>query len=608
MATPPTQFITNIDKILLESIEENSELMVIDEIVCGDNYVNINVQNLILETPLHIATRKNNIKIVEYLLLNKNTRPNIQNVYGDTALHIAIRNGFIEIARKLLQDWRMTHWIMNKNKESVLHMVLSKNIPDLYYLVKKQFVNSKDILGYTPFMYAILKYIETKNVAYEKIICDLLDNGALVEIPDILDDIEDTWKSFINHPKFPIYTEIKENITLLGYSCERGNLELLTYLCDNFISSLTELIDYEKYIMLCIRGQHIDCCIKLLTLDIVHNKTPILGLTKQLFFANVFDEDQLIRILLVLLDTNRTSVTEIIKYCMVYMKPDVFKRFINLETIDSLCINLEPMIVVCCILFPELFTFMIDHFKIRNNIVDKYGNTLITIAAQQSTVYNSQVLRKLIKLGYDPNIPNRQGKKAIDYAIVYRNIEMIRILLPLTKLTLDECFLMISKYSIIPSNVLFPILNINWLEAIKVMKVGTFQKLLDLIDDSGENNKRELLSYMIGKENGYDKYLEVLVELKKISIENSHNTIDIWSLETIENDNQNSIIQYGKGINGKYKTLTLGSIVELVRQTEDYVSLGYIKDPFDRSSLQEQYSYPNNYPFFIEVLIRKLLD
>jgi hypothetical protein len=68
------------------------------------------------------------------------------------------------------------------------------------------------------------------------------------------------------------------------------------------------------------------------------------------------------------------------------------------------------------------------------------------------------------------------------------------------------------------------------------------------------------------------------------------------------------IIQYGIPINGKYKTLTLSSVIELVRQTEDYVSLGYIKDPFDRSSLHDQLSYPNGYPFFIEVLIRKLLD
>ena len=46
-------------------------------------------------------------------------------------------------------------------------MVLSKNIPELYPLVKKQFVNNRDILGYTPFMYAILQYYQTKNNFYD---------------------------------------------------------------------------------------------------------------------------------------------------------------------------------------------------------------------------------------------------------------------------------------------------------------------------------------------------------------------------------------------------------------------------------------------------------
>jgi hypothetical protein len=182
---------------------------------------------------------------------------------------------------------------------------------------------------------------------------------------------------------------------------------------------------------------------------------------------------------------------------------------------------------------------------------------------------------------------------------------MIRELLPITTLTLDERFFMITKYSIIPSSVLIPILNINWLEAVKAMKVGVYQYLIELIEDCGGNYKKDLLGYIIGIENGYNKYLEVLVNSKQITIENSHNTIDIWTLDTIEDDN---IIQYGAPINAKYKTLTIKSILELVRQTEDYVSLGYIKDPFDRSSLQEQVSYPNGYPFFIEVLIRLLLD
>lgn len=600
MATPPNQFITNIDSMLLEAIESNSDLSVIEEIIYGDNYVNINIQNLLLESPLHIATKNNNSNIVRCLLLNKNTRPNLQNVYGDTALHIAIRNGYIDIAKILLIDWRSTHWLTNKNKESILHMVLSKNIPELYPLVKKQFVNTRDILGYTPFMYALMQYYQTKNYYYDYIITNLLDYGAVVEVPDILDDIGETWKSFIHHPKFDINSDIKSDMTLFGYSCNRGDMDLLNEVC-----IFSNMDNIENYIMLAVRKQNIECTIKLLLLDIEYNKIPMKEITKQLFFLNIFDEENLNRILLVLLSTNRITVSEIIKYSMVYYRQYVFKHFVDKESIDKLKINIEPMLVVCCIIYPELFIYIMDRYEIDNNILDKYENTILNLVVQQ-TVYSGQMIRKLIKIGYDPNRKNQSGKKPLDYAITYRNVDMIRELLPITTLTLDERFFMITKYSIIPSSVLIPILNINWLEAIKVMKVGVYQYLIELIEDCGGNYKKDLLGYIIGKENGYIRYLEVLISIKNISIENSHNTDDIWTLETIEGEEE--IIQYGKEINGKYKTLTIKSVLELIRQTEDYVSLGYIKDPFDRSSLTEQFSYPNNYSFFIEVLIRLLLD
>ena len=95
-----------------------------------------------------------------------------------------------------------------------------------------------------------------------------------------------------------------------------------------------------------------------------------------------------------------------------------------------------------------------------------------------------------------------------------------------------------------------------------------------------------------------------MLKLKNISIENSHNTTDIWTLETIEDSD---VVQYGNSINGKYKTLSFSSIVQMVKNTETYVSLGYIKDPFDRSTLHDQVSYPGQYPFFIEILLRKLV-
>jgi ankyrin repeat protein len=605
MSTPPNSFITITDELLLESIENDSEYSEIESIIYGDNYLNINVQNILQETVLHIAVRKNQIKTVELLLSNKNTRPNIQNVYGDTPLHIAIRNGNIHIAKALLEDWRVNHSICNKNKETVLHLIFSKHHPELYVLVQKQDLTNRDILGYTPFMYAVLQFYQRKDYKYVEIIHSLLDNGALVEIPDILDDIGDIWKSFINHPLFDIHSDIKDNVSLFDYSCYSGDKELLLNLIDRktvIVSEKIILYRYEKNIQYAFRKGYIEICSILLTIDLKHNKEMSI-LNKQLFFLNCLDELDLITIMEILLDTNRITVCEIVKFSLLYYKTNVFKKFITKETIDTVHINTESILVICCIIYPELFNYMLDHYEIPNNIIDKKNNTLLNIAVQQS-FYSKHNIKKLVQMGYDPNYKNDSGKKPLDYAMIYNSTEFINILLPITSITFDERISILNKYSSIPYNILIQVLDIDWSEMIKIISVGVYQNLLNFISDSNDDFKKTVLFYIIGK-NNYTRYIEVLVQLKNISIKNSHNTLDIWTLESMEDQD---IIQYGTPINGKYKTLTLQSILELVRQTEEYVSLGYIKDPYDRSSLNEQISYPNGYPFFIEVLIRKLTE
>jgi ankyrin repeat protein len=326
-------------------------------------------------------------------------------------------------------------------------------------------------------------------------------------------------------------------------------------------------------------------------------------LVKQMFFIYIHDEDDLIRVLDVLLETNRITKLDIIKYCMVYYKQYVFKKYIDKECLENVKINVESIITICCIVYPALFSYIIDNYDININTVDRNDNTLLSLVVQHN-IYSNQLIRNLLKKGCNPNYRNRNNKTPLDYAISHRNTDIIRELLPITNLSLEDRIGLIERASIIPSNILFSVFNINWCEAIKIMKVGTYQILLDLIDDSSDICKKELLGHIIGREDGYLRYLDVLLNIKKISIENSHNTEDIWTLETIEDE---EIIQYGKDINGKYKTLTIKSVLEIVRQTSDYVSLGYIKDPFDRSSLTEELSYPNGYPFFIEILIRRLV-
>jgi len=601
MASPPQEWSSPIDQSLLEAIENNLDSSIIEDILYGDHYVNINTVNLKKETPLHIATQNNNISVVKTLLINHNTVTNVQNAYGDTPLHIAIRLGYIEIAKRLLLDWRTDACLVNKNKETILHLVIGKRRLELYHLIKKNDLSRKDILGFTPFMYAVLQYHQTRDPEYIRVIVNLLDHGAKVEIPHIMDDIGDTWKHFIDHPNFQLDSEIQTDCTLFGYSCIRGDKELLEHL----MSKKDTVFDqYETNLFVAIRNHHIEMAITLLNMEVDYNKKEMTDLTKQLFFLNISDEDQLTLIMDLLFSTGRITHFEIIRYSLVYYRRNLFKKFINKEIVDTLMINNESVVVICCLIFPELFNYLIEHFIIGNDIIDTRGNTVLNLAVQQS-LYGGQVIRTLLKNGCDPNRVNDAGKKPIDYALSFQTREIIRILLPVSIITPDGCISLISNYSRVPSHMIIPLLNFNWIETIKTMKVGSYRTVLHFIMDISESHKRELLFYMIGKENRYQIYLDLLTKIKNITLENSHNIVDIWTMENMESDD---IIQYGEPIQGKYKTLTIPSIIEMIRQAEEYVSLGYIKDPFDRTVIHDQISYNTGYPVFIEVLIRKLLE
>lgn len=601
MASPPQEWNSPVDQSLLEAVENDMDSSTIEDILYGDHYVNINTVNLKKETPLHIATQKNNISVVNTLLINHNTVPNVQNAYGDTPLHIAIRLGYIQIAKRLLLDWRTNPYLVNKNKETILHLVIGKRRLELYDLIKKDELSRKDILGFTAFMYAVLQYHQTSDPEYIRIIVNLLDHGARVEIPDIMDDIGDTWKHFIDHPNFQLDSEIQTDRTIFGYCCIRGDNELLEY-----IRNKKEIImdQYETNLFIAIRNHHIQTAITLLTMDVEYNKKKMNDLTKQLFFLNLSDEDQLTVIMDVLFATGRITSDEVVQYSLIYYRPILFKKFISKEIVDTLLINNQSVVVVCCLIFPELFNYLIEHFFIGNDMIDIRGNTILNLAVQQS-LYSGQIIRTLLKNGCDPNRVNDAGKKPIDYALCFQTREIIRILLPVSKITPEECISLLTSYSRVPTNIIVPLLDFNWIEMIKTMKIGAYRKVLYFIMDISESHKRELLFYMIGKENRYQIYLDLVTKIKNITLENSHNIVDIWTMEIMESDD---IIQYGEPIQGKYKTLTIASIIEMIRQAEDYVSLGYIKDPFDRSVIHEQTSYNTGYPVFMEVLIRKLLE
>jgi hypothetical protein len=97
------------------------------------------------------------------------------------------------------------------------------------------------------------------------------------------------------------------------------------------------------------------------------------------------------------------------------------------------------------------------------------------------------------------------------------------------------------------------------------------------------------------------------VKITNISLKDSHNTVDICTLEEFKVSNNSTIIQYGKKIEGKYRTITLDTLVHLVVSLED----GYIvdvKDPFDRSILYNKIVNTTGLPIFLDCIVRHLLN
>jgi ankyrin repeat protein len=552
--TPPKQPVTDTDTLLLDAVQYSNSVVVLECIIYGDNYVNINTRNTNKETPLTIAVKRNNVEFLEVLLKNKNTQPNLQDINGDTALHIAIRNYYYDIAKLLLLDWRIDVNICNKNSENVLHLVCCKGDLELYKLLecyRSLDVCRRDILGYTPFMYSMLK-------PDRYIINSLLEKNALVQIPNILDDIGDGWKWFIDHPKFNINSNIKNETTLFSYSCYRNDLDILIELFNN---SLFIVDNLSSNIEIALKGGNVKFILELLKKTVNLLDTNILNL----LFIHIYEEDILIVILDYLLSVNVIDVSYIIFQSITNRRLDVIEQYL-----------------LCC----------------PKNVNDCYGNTILNLAIQNDIQIN--IVKKMLKLGTDPSIENNLDKKPLYYAIEKKNREYLELLIPVTKLMLEERVYLLELQEYIKPEILVNIVPLGALELFEVKHYITLINLLDNIDDT---SKKQLLNQLLETP---ERCINLLVKLANISLKDSHNTEDIFTLDELNIGNKNSIIQYGSSIGGKYRTITLETLLKLLVAL-DYGYLINVKDPFDRSNMFNKIVYTTGLPIFIDCIVRKLL-
>ncbi|XP_055308114.1 integrin-linked protein kinase-like [Sitodiplosis mosellana] len=79
----------------------NGRKTVVDFLIM--NGANVNSEDRIHQTPLHLATEKNHMEVVE-LLIAKKARVNSVDIHGRTPLHYAAKNGNLQIVKILVNN------------------------------------------------------------------------------------------------------------------------------------------------------------------------------------------------------------------------------------------------------------------------------------------------------------------------------------------------------------------------------------------------------------------------------------------------------------------------------------------------------------------------
>lgn len=112
--------------------------------------VDLNCQNDMLLTPLHVAAECGYIAIIE-ILLKGGANINASGDYGMTPLHLASREGHLEVV-KILLDRGANVKKVDKGRQTPLHFACSHNHYDVVKLLLKYGANIKalDVNGITP--------------------------------------------------------------------------------------------------------------------------------------------------------------------------------------------------------------------------------------------------------------------------------------------------------------------------------------------------------------------------------------------------------------------------------------------------------------------------
>lgn len=592
-------FYSDVDKNLFEAIaEDNTEALT--DLLNGDNYVNINLKTARMETPLILAAKDNKLALVEIILNNKNTHINSQNIFGDTALHLAVRNNHLEVATRILQDWRTCINTENNNKERVIHLVCSKGHVELFYLLvsfRDLQVHVRDILQYTPVMYVMLKLYEQEaanapTAAHAIWLHQLLDRGGVVEIPEILDesDIPVLYPYFLHHNRFNSNANVNKRYSLFSYACHTGNVALFKALCQ--VPEFQRL-NHADNVLIALQHAHIPMCIELL-------KAEYVGTVMPEAFRTLAHDDDLIELLDYVLDAaGMVSVEQILVKAAYYKRFDVINHFMPRAT--------DPMVMYIMTHFKSMFYYITDHFPLNAHMKDTKDNTLLNLAVQYN--YSACMVKKLLRLGVDPNVPNVFRKKPLYYCMDnHIDVESMNLLLPVTTLEATEIFNFLNMFVFVEKNQLVHLFKkVDWHTVygpgLRDMPIYTFMLLVEFLKTLDQPGRHKMMLNMMG--GSHARYIHVRRALESVSLLHSHNTTDIYTLDDINPCNRLEIVQYGPPIQHKYRTLTHTTLLHLIQSHEKPATyLKHVTDPFDRTALFEATVYGTGEPLFLDCLIR----
>ena len=144
--------------------------------------VDVNCQDNVGVSPLHLACARNNIAAVEVLLASADINPSISDNNKDTPLHEACLNGNREVVEKLLEWMSMEQGLElaaeNDERQTPLHLACREGEADIVKLIlqygfsqRHALVKATDNEGSTPLHLAC-------ESGSEEIVRTLLLNGA----------------------------------------------------------------------------------------------------------------------------------------------------------------------------------------------------------------------------------------------------------------------------------------------------------------------------------------------------------------------------------------------------------------------------------------------